>query len=333
MKLTFNGTKHTALERTGITGRTGISAIMFKYIYEATTMYVGNKESKTKLIQWLKEFYTSRQKKTPNYAVLHGPPGNGKTYLVEYLAKIMKLNIHKVTPDDNIKDFLKTINICKLDDLHTKKIILIDSLDDFSNTYIHNIDIVCKYPIIYTSIKYPPESLRNGLILSIKKPFTTELFDYLKIKQKELNFNYSDSLLLQIAEQSPSVRSAVNSLYTGIPQQTIYPDTNILTIKKSLVSRSLKQDIDIPLLHALTKNGIFSNNLQVLKQFADYDVLLRIKYKQSIDNYLVNNMLPPIETLKWYNEQKKPKKQVKEIKQKKQKPPVTKTYNTIDNYF
>jgi len=271
-------------------------------------MYIGNIKTKTKLIQWLKEYYSSKTNKTPTYAVLHGPPGNGKTFLVEYLAQTMQLNIHKVTPEDNYQHFLQTINVCKLDDLNTKKIILIDDVLSFNNKNIYNIEISI-YPIIYTSLKYPPEELRHGLTLPITKPTSTSLFELLKEKQKTMHISHPDHVLLAIAEQSPSVRSAINSLYTGIVQKTTYPLTNIPDIRRALTNRSLQQDIDIPLLHSLIKNANFYTNLKVLETFASYDVQLKVKYKKSIDNFLVNNMPAPIESLRWISKIKKTKRE------------------------
>jgi len=298
-------------------------------------MYVGNINNKNKLIKWLKEFYNGRQKKTPNYAVLHGPPGNGKTYLVETLAQSMKLNIHKVTPDDNFKEFLQTINMCKLDDLETKKLILIDSIDEFNNTYIQELDIVCIYPVIYTSVNYPPESLRKGLTLSIKKPFTSEVFTLLKAKQQKLGFNHSNDVLLKIAEQSISVRSAINSLYTGIPQTTSYPDTSPFGIYLSLKSRRLQQDLDIPLLHMLTKNlNLYTDaGLKVLEQFAEYDYRLKVKFEKTIPKYEVNNMTAPIEQIQWLKKQKYNKKQSNPQPPKKQEPIQIQTHTSITDFF
>ena len=296
-------------------------------------MYIGNIDSKTALIKWFKEFFNSKTTKTPKYAVLHGPPGNGKTHLVEYLAQAMHLNIHKLTADDNIKDFLQTMNICKLDDLYTKKIILIDSIEDFKGNSIYNIDI-CNYPIIYTSLSYPPEEIRHGLILPITKPTSSKLFELLKEKQKTMNIKHPDNVLLKIAEESQSVRSAINSLYTGIVQKTSYPNTNILDIKRDLVNRALQQDIDINLLHTITKTGNFYNNLPILKQLALYDISLKVKYNPSIDHFLINNMPAPIESLTWIKQenkkyQKKPKPKPKSIP----KEIPQSTHKSIDNWF
>jgi len=299
-------------------------------------MYVGNTDSKNKLIKWLKEFYNGRQKDTPKYAVLHGPPGNGKTYLVETLAQSMKLNIHKLTPDDNFKEFLQTVNICKLDDLDTKKLILIDSLKEFNNTYFQDLEIVyINYPIIYTSTEYPSEKLRKGLILPIEKPPSTAIMSLLKEKQKTINKSYTDHQLLQLAEQAPSVRSAFNSLYTGIPQTTIYPDTSIYDIFKSLKSRCLKQDIDISLLHSLTKNiNCYTDaGFKVLEQFAEYDYRLKVQFEQSIPKFEVNNMTAPLEQINWLKKEKKSKKQSKPQSPKKQKPVQIQTHTPITNFL
>jgi len=294
-------------------------------------MYIGNIDTKTKLISWIKDFFYSRQKTTPTYAVLYGHPGNGKTFLVEHLAQTLHLNIHKLTPEDDINSFLQTINICKLDDLTTRKLILIDDINDFTTKQIFNITI-SRYPIIYTSPTYPPEDLRHGLTLKIQKPTTTQLFDLLKSKQKELNINHPDSKLLQLSIESPSVRSAINSLYTGIPQQSTYTDTDILTIRKALTNRQLTQDIDIPMLHGIIKNANIYKEPTIIEQLAHYDFSLKVKFTKSIDSFLINNMLPPIETLKWFTK-KAPFKQTKKEPINQKTLPPKPTQHSIDSFL
>jgi len=294
------------------------------------TGYIGNTDNVDRLTNWLNDYYHSKHNKTPNYAVLHGTSGNGKTFLVYCLSKTFQVDVYKITSDDDINNAIQCLNLQPLDG-SLKKIVLVDSVDEFKNkSNIYNIDKVCRHPIIYTCINYPPQELRHGLTIEIQKPFTTELYDFLKTQPH----NLTDQQLLTIARDSPSVRSAINSLHTGIVTKHTQPHTNIFNIKNNLLQRALQQDLTLPLLLTLNKNANYYTpaTYKVLQRFCVFDVSLRVAYKSTIDSFIVNNMLEPIESLTWFKKEFKKNQKAQPPKPKpKELPPET--HKSIEQWY
>jgi len=307
-------------------------------------MYIGNEEQLNKLIVWLNTYLYHRPKE---FYILHGDHGNGKTLMVEHLAKKFKVDLCKVTCEDvkgkdNLNSCIKQINLCNLNGFGNKKIILLDDIEEFNNNTISKILDISIYPVICTTLKYPTDTYSMKYKrLEIKRPRTSQILRILKIHQKETGIgkNLKEEQLEYIAKESPSVRSAINSLYTGIVTKHIKPHNNIPKIKKQLVQRELTQNIDRTLLRVLTKNMhcYNENTYKVFNRFCIYDFDLMVRFKESIDSFKVNNMIEPIEHIKWlYYKQKEIVKKEKQIKKEEKKQEPKKqipTHNPIDDFF
>jgi len=292
--------------------------------------FIGNEDTKIALTDWLNEFFHSKTNKTKQYAILYGYSGNGKTTLVYALANLFKVDVYRITADDiNSKE---TLNVCKQNlnlqrlDGNLKKIVLVDDLNEFSNKgSIMELHKICNHPIIYTNDSFINDTFgTNGLQFEIKKPLTSQLIQLLKEKQLELKTNCSIEQIDDIARNSISVRSAINSLYTKRKKSIIFPYTNLYGESFQMIHRQLQNDLEYPLLSYFTKklNCYNEEGYKVLSRFILFDTMITIKFNSNIDKYLINNMREPIHKIKLLNgknyNKKESKKEPKPI-QKKEK--------------
>jgi len=308
-------------------------------------MYVGDINQVNKLVKWLNDYYHSKQNDTPKFVILHGPTGNGKTLLVYKLAERFKVDVYRITSEDvstkqTLSDTLQRINLCSIDGNQTKKIVLIDDIQDFSNhTYIKILDI-SMHPVMITSDKYLSPNITENIKhkffqLEIKKPLPSQIFKIIKTVQQEqkIGINLTDQQLETIARESKSARGAINALYTGQIQH-LTPQPSILDIRRQLPKRELTKDIDIPLMVSLTKTQhcYDTDTLDVYNRFCEFDFCLRGKFYQKIDKEIVNLIPEPIEQIKWIKQEKKKQKK---FKSKKEEPPKQsiKPVNTLDKYM
>jgi len=275
-----------------------------------------NIDTGSQIVKW-------SQRLSPQKIVLFGKSGNGKTLLAEIIAEMLNANLFRITPDnaDCINSYHECISGLKLKHLQddrNQKVVLVDDIDNFRiKQHFYDLSKICTYPIIYTCADYPPEELRRGtLVLELKRPRTSEIFKLLKSKNVQ---HHSEDVLQQIAKQSPSVRSALNSLHTGCVNSTLIKRTNILDKRNQLTARCLIEPFDLALLNFCTRNlNYFTDDgFAVLERFVVYDVALKATFQPSIDSFIVNNMLEPIERVQWFesnSHKKKVKKNQKEIK-------------------
>lgn len=284
-------------------------------------MYIGNINTKNKVIQWLNEYYHSNNTKLP-CIILHGSHGNGKTYLVELLAKQFKVDIYKITADDvatqqNIKDCIQRLNLRKLDG-STEKIILLDSIEEFKSTSCINKIVQCAHhPVICTTSKYyqPTNFAFKFKNIPVYKPYPNKLYDLLE----QQNTNLTNEQLHHIAQHSPSIRSALNSLHTGEPNTLIDPNNNILGLMRQLPKRAIKQDMNLTDILIISKkiNCFTEEGQQIYSRFCIFNADIKIKFKGAIDSFVINNMLEPIEKVQWFTNNKISTKQVKQKEQPK----------------
>lgn len=292
----------------------------------------GNEKKVKELVDWLDIYFHSKQKGTSPFVVIFSRTGNGKTTLVQALADSYNVDLYRITTDDirTTKDFnncVKSLNLERLDGKNAK-IVLFEDFYEISYFRAKIIELcnlgICKYPIIVTMDRYPvEEELRKGLVIELAKPRTSQLIELLKFKQRELGFNYDDETLRQIAIDSPSVRSAINALYTGVASKRNSANIGLLDIRKQLVQRGLQQDLrEYPnkpyLITTLTKNMncYTSDGFKVLRRFTFFDYEIKARFL-SVDKFLVNNMKEPIEKIAWFkNEWKSSKERPKQKKPK-----------------
>ena len=295
-----------------------------------------------------------------DYVFLYANSGNGKSYLPELLANSFEVDLFRITPLDiqstnNLNEIIKSINMETLSG-RKHKIILIDDVDEYGSRYkmgLYEIGTISRHPVIYTSKRdlYPPyqtkyksakkyhtilEFIKNGLIVRIYKPTTSEMLGYLKTMS-----NLPDDTLKTIARESKSFRSAVLSTYTANVNDLVTPVQSKRELLKSVKERRFKQTLrldnwsnvdEITLMDIFKCIKGYDDDAVVLSErLADFDYRMRVLFEK-IDTYFVNNMIEPIETIDidwtW-------KKRKNRGKSKKQKAPIVKksTAPTIDKYL
>jgi Holliday junction resolvasome RuvABC ATP-dependent DNA helicase subunit len=229
--------------------------------------------------------------------VLDGVPGNGKTFLIELFAKeydcyLQVIDAYDVTDMNEFNNILKTLNLLPIECNQTKKIILVENINEFHKNYrtrLFEIQDICKYPIVYTGTRVDiPGKYRNKIeVFRINKPVPTEIKNFLNQKVKELKVEIEDEVIEQIARQSPSIRSATNSLYNSSPNDITNPIPTLFEQVNNIKYKVLKDDVDATLLHYIFGNV---NNHETMAKLCDYDMELNRQFTDSIDKYLFNNM-------------------------------------------
>lgn len=320
---------------------------------------LGNQDTIEILVDWLNIYYHQPTKEISNYAVLFGSTGNGKTYIPTVLAKEFGVERFRVTADDiesseDINQILKSINMATLDGAK-HKLILIDDIDMYHTRYqtkLFEVGKISKNPVIYTSSTYilPSDFLKGSLkkviknaegrilrseLLKIKKPAISDLYNYLKSISK-----LPDDTLMNIAEKSKSVRSAVLSTYNLAINDMTECMTTKWELLKSITKRQLEEPLTRDNIGSVFKaiRGYDQNAFDVMLQFSNFDYRLKPEFyrrKKSkvieieIDPMFVNEMKEPIEKIKLSypkferinNTQKKEYEQKKpESNKKEQKP-------------
>jgi len=250
--------------------------------------------NENKIVRQIEDWFNNQHSKQ---IILTGPPGNGKTYLIQLLAEKYDYHLQTIDPYDitNKNDFnniIKTLNLLPIDCQQKKKLVLIENLDEFHKNYrtrLFEMHTVCNYPIVFTGHKmnsYVPVKYRNKIeIFRIKKPAKTKIKFLLKQKIQELNIEMDDEILDKIAEKSPSVRSAINSLYNSSPNEITNPLPTFREQIDNIKHNNLKEDVNLKLLYCIFGNVTDYKTMSIL---AEFDLLLNSKFKSEIDKYFFN---------------------------------------------
>ena len=301
---------------------------------QTLTDFIGNKEAISKVGNWLNACYHNEIRET-NYIVLQGNSGNGKTELVLLLANSFDVALFRINPSDienqqDLNDFIKSVNITTLEG-KKHKLILIDDLDDYSKDYqkkLYELPLISKHPIIYTckTSYFDKDFLKEGMYVKLKKPLTSELLEYLKTIS-----NLPEDKLKEIALESKSVRSAILSVKNASVNELLNPNVTKWESLRSINERKLTEPINRENINFIFKSikGYDKNALAVMLRFADFDYRIKAKFEE-IDPYFVNEMKEPIEKVKLeyvyndenYNGKKESKKTEDKVIEKEEKKEV-----------
>jgi replication factor C large subunit len=214
---------------------------------------VGNKAAKQRFLTWLKSWSKGIPKKRA--ALLHGPPGIGKTVTVEASAKELKMElVEKNASDYRTADAIK--RFAGLASQYTtlfgaNRLILLDEMDGVSGREdrggVRELTKVLKdtrNPVVLTANDaYNPRfrSIRKYcLVIPFKKPTIREVVSHLKRVCAKEGIEADEEALKFMAERSErDVRSAVNDL------QALAQDKTRLTVEdvKWLAGRDRKEVI------------------------------------------------------------------------------------------
>jgi replication factor C large subunit len=214
---------------------------------------VGNKAAKQKFLTWLKSWSKGIPKKRA--ALLHGPPGIGKTVTVEASANELKMElVEKNASDYRTADAIKRFagRASQYATLFgANRLILLDEMDGISGREdrggVRELIKVLKdtrSPVVLTANDaYNPHfrSIRKYcLVIPFKKPTVREVVSHLKRVCAKEGIKADEEALKFMAERSErDVRSAVNDL------QALAQDKTHLTTEdvKWLAGRDRKEVI------------------------------------------------------------------------------------------
>ena len=187
---------------------------------------VGNKEVIESLKNWVLSWKSDGTNKKA--ALLHGPPGIGKTVLVETLAKELNFDLIEMNASDlrsgKIIDVVIGSAIEQQDLFQRKKIILIDEVDSISprkdRGAVQSILRVIEntnYPIVMTANDVWDPKVRGlrekSLLIQFKRISSREALPFLKKLLDEESVEVDDDTLKSIIQRNGGdMRSMINDL-------------------------------------------------------------------------------------------------------------------------
>ena len=291
--------------------------------------FIGNFKQLETIIYWLDSWFREPTKEIKSHVIIFASSGNGKSTIPQLLANDFKVELFTISPYDitsknDLNNFIKSLNLQTLKG-KKHKIILIDDINEFPSQYkkrLCELPTISHNPIIYTSSNYQmvkgriPQYIidfkRKALAIRIYKPFPNQLFKHLKT----LNSKLPDETLQQIAKESKSVRSAINSLYNASINDLTHDIQTNYTLVRDFKKRNLNRNLigrDIKTLFDCIE-GYDLNSLKLKARLADLDWRMSRYWREigfrELDPYILNNMTEDIENTsidakRLYNKKKK----------------------------
>ncbi len=197
---------------------------IIKYRPRTLSDYIDQEEAKNKLLEWIKSFPNTEYKA----ALLHGPPGTGKTTLVECLARDLGFEVVEMNASDfrRMQD-IERIAIASADKaglFGRRRLILLDEVDGINakadqgglEAVLRLIEVT-RVPVIMTANDPWAPSLRPlrnaSLAIEVKKLTEANVVRLLKKICSSEKIECDDDALKEIARRSEGdLRSAINDL-------------------------------------------------------------------------------------------------------------------------
>jgi len=258
-----------------------------------------------------------------DFAIICGNSGNGKTYLCKQLASAFDYQLREITADDiNSKEdlniILKTTNNKEI--TGKKKIIVIDDVPAIrrklgrmqASRYIKKIFDVAQishYPVIFTTDTYkkshrgklfPDYITKNAKKIWINKPPNRLMIKFLK----KIKDDVDEDKLKEIAQKSPSVRSAIKSVQTNSINDVAEEKLSNRQLLKMMSARMMTASVTMDNIHmignsiTLGRKTNIDDLVDVMERFADFDYRVKGKY-QGIDPWIINHVPEKIENV-WF---------------------------------
>jgi len=282
-------------------------------------------EQIAQLDEWLDNFFTNGAG-SPPYAIIHGTSGNGKTFLVECLAKAYDVDLLRFTADDfdDVNDLEKSINLQSINS-NRGKIVLFDDAQDIRDRknrirpILYTLWKTSNYPIIYIFDKLDDvdkEFMKNGLNVKIRKPMTSDIEMILQEK------NIPCDCIHEIAYNSNSVRTALQGLLIGRPIEKISPMNYLSYNLKLFVQRELKEDFTYLLLVTAFRSieQVDLKSYRLMEELCKFDEIWNVEFfrnkNKPLDPIFANNIKAHLDCINTKPEFKEKKKEVKKVKEK-----------------
>ncbi len=219
----------------------------FKHRPRRVEEIVGNDEAKKEFLDWL-GIWMKGKPPIKKAVLIYGPPGVGKTLLVEVAASQFDLELHEVNAGDIYSlEFIKKAALESSKELslvNKMKIIVVDELDSIEGpkaNYVLNIlmELIneSKFPVVFIAndgwkpILYP---IRNAcLMIEMKRLSNKLIVGYLANICKKEGLKYEEEALKVIAERSEGdMRSAILDLqFCSIFGKIGVKEVNIVSAK------------------------------------------------------------------------------------------------------
>jgi len=261
--------------------------------------FIGNDSEISKMVSWLGEFFHEKSEKTKGYAIITGDSGNGKTALVYALANGYNVSVVHVSPEDiREKDELirlkQGINVRALGSETRHKIILIDDITDYykdiQKQLISNIVKLSNHPILFTTTelyKLPSWFTENGEVCRLKKPTHDELKGLLSKVAKKYGISVTASDLQDIVSKAPSVRTALNSLFSPNVSEIINPELSIFKKIKLVRDNKLDRPLDNYTLKILDYN---CHEIKDVLYLTSLVITSELNHHSDTNPFLLNNV-------------------------------------------